>query len=119
MGSGQSLAIAGLIQSDLANTFNELPGFADIPIIGSLFRSTAFQKNQSELVIIVTPYIIQPVSDPTTLKLPTDSLKYASNLEMFFYQRLNRIKDGNPLSERLGEPRPVEFVGAAGFTVLE
>ncbi|MGI4851962.1 MAG: type II and III secretion system protein family protein [Janthinobacterium lividum] len=120
LGSGQSLAIAGLIQNNMDSVLNELPGLADIPIFGALFRSSSFKNKKSELVIIVTPYIIEPVSDPTKLKLPTDSLKFASNLEMFFYQRLNRVKDGNAVGTRfVGTPQPVEFVGAAGFTVLE
>lgn len=117
LGSGQSLAIAGLIQSDMANTLGGLPGFADIPILGALFRSTQFQKNQSELVIIVTPYAIKPTNNPAALKLPTDSIKFASNLEMLFMQRLNRTKDGNPFNLRFMDAKPINFVGAAGFTV--
>jgi pilus assembly protein CpaC len=117
LGSGQSLAIAGLIQSDMANTLGGLPGFADIPILGALFRSTQFQKNQSELVIIVTPYVIKPTDNPASLKLPTDTVKFASNLEMLFMQRLNRTKHGNPFSTRFLDAKPVNFVGAAGFNV--
>lgn len=117
LGSGQSLAIAGLIQSDMANTLGGLPGFADIPILGALFRSTQFQKNQSELVIIVTPYVIKPANNPAALKLPTDSLRFASNLEMLFMQRLNRTKNGNPFNLRFMDAKLINFVGAAGFNV--
>lgn len=117
LGSGQSLAIAGLIQSDMANTFSEVPGFADIPVLGALFRSTNFQKNQSELVIIVTPYLVKPTDHPSALKLPTDSLKYASNLEMLFMQRLNRTKNQNSPQTRFLDAKPIHFSGAAGFNI--
>ena len=101
----------------MANTLGGLPGFADIPILGALFRSTQFQKNQSELVIIVTPYVIKPANNPAALKLPTDSLRFASNLEMLFMQRLNRTKNGNPFNLRFMDAKPINFVGAAGFNV--
>lgn len=117
LGSGQSLAIAGLIQSDMANIFSEVPGFADIPVLGALFRSTNFQKNQSELVIIVTPYLVKPTDHPSALKLPTDSLKHASNLEMLFMQRLNRTKNQNSLQTRFLDAKPIHFSGAAGFNI--
>ena len=117
LGSGQSIAIAGLIQSDMANTLGSLPGLGDLPVIGALFRSTAFLKNQSELVITVTPYLIKPADNPHVLKLPTDSLKFASNLEMLFMQRLNRTKEGNPFEPRFIDTFPVNFSGDAGFHV--
>ena len=117
LGSGQSLAIAGLIQSNMISNLAGLPGLADIPILGALFRSTKFQKNQSELVIIVTPYIIKPTDTPASLKSPLDSLRFASNLEMLFLQRLNRVKNKNAFEERFADARPVRFSGAAGFRV--
>jgi pilus assembly protein CpaC len=73
LASGQSFAIAGLIQN--ASQFNNesLPGLGDIPILGELFKSDQFRRQQSELVIIVTPYIVAPVSSQR-LAAPTDAI---------------------------------------------
>ena len=60
LGSGQSFAIAGLLQDSTDNNVSGLPGLGEIPILGALFRSNSFQHNQTELVIMVTPYIVAP-----------------------------------------------------------
>lgn len=60
--SGQSFVIAGLLQNNTDQTTNKLPGLGDLPVLGALFRSENFIRNESELVIIVTPYIVQPVN---------------------------------------------------------
>jgi pilus assembly protein CpaC len=72
LASGQSFAIAGLIQNDSKLANNTVPGLGDIPILGELFKSDNFQRDQSELIIIVTPYIVQPVS-AARVPLPTDA----------------------------------------------
>ena len=64
LASGQSFAIAGLLQNTVSRDVEAFPGLSDIPIIGQLFRSTRFLENKSELVIIVTPYLVRPVSQP-------------------------------------------------------
>jgi pilus assembly protein CpaC len=68
LGSGQSFAIAGLLQDQTSQTNNFLPGLGEIPILGALFRSDSFQHNQTELVIIVTPYIVGSATDPDALQ---------------------------------------------------
>ena len=77
LGSGQSFMIAGLMSNSSQSTVKKMPGAGDIPILGSLFRSTHFQKGESELVIIVTPYLVNPV-DANDIKLPTDGFKSAN-----------------------------------------
>lgn len=72
MASGQSFAIAGLLQNNVNQTIEKFPWLGDVPILGTLFRSTNFQRNESELVIIVTPYIVRPVSVANRLQTPTD-----------------------------------------------
>jgi pilus assembly protein CpaC len=62
LGSGQSFMIAGLLQNTANNSIDKAPFLGDIPILGALFRSTKFQRNETELVIIVTPYLVRPVS---------------------------------------------------------
>jgi pilus assembly protein CpaC len=70
LASGQSFAIAGLIQNNSKLANNSVPGLGDIPVLGELFKSDKFQRDQTELVIIVTPYIVTPVS--ARLPAPTD-----------------------------------------------
>lgn len=71
LGSGQSFAIAGLLQSNIRQEVSKYPILGDIPILGTLFRSDTFQREETELVIIVTPYIVRPVN-PDQLISPTD-----------------------------------------------
>jgi pilus assembly protein CpaC len=67
---GQSFAIAGLFQQGYNNTLNQFPGLGNLPVLGSLFRSTNFQRQQTELIIIVTPRMTAPVDDINTLPNP-------------------------------------------------
>lgn len=71
LGSGQSFAIAGLLQSNITQQVSKFPILGDIPILGTLFRSDTFQREETELVIIVTPYIVRPVN-PDQLISPLD-----------------------------------------------
>jgi pilus assembly protein CpaC len=70
---GESFAIAGLLREDTTTSVNQLPLFGSLPIIGSLFRSTSFQKGETELLIIVTPRLVQPIR-PDQVRLPTDRI---------------------------------------------
>lgn len=83
LGSGQSFMIAGLLSNNANNTIDKTPGAGDIPILGNLFRSTEFRKGQTELVIIVTPYLVRPVDD-SRIALPTDGFRAANAAEQFF-----------------------------------
>ena len=80
LGSGQSFMIAGLMSNNAQNTIQKLPGAGDLPILGSLFRSTSFRKGETELVIVVTPYIVKPVND-ADIKLPTDGFRAPDELQ--------------------------------------
>jgi pilus assembly protein CpaC len=62
LGSGQSFMIAGLLQNDHQNSIDKAPGLGDVPILGAMFRSNAFQRNETELVIVITPYLVKPVN---------------------------------------------------------
>lgn len=93
LGSGDSFAIAGLIQNNSNTDINKFPALGDIPILGPLFRSTAFQRAESELVIIVTPYLVRP-NDGAVFRAPTDGFQPASDLEMIFLQQFNSHSPG-------------------------
>jgi pilus assembly protein CpaC len=113
LGSGQSFAIAGLIRKNNATDISKYPGLGDLPILGALFRSSQFQHNETELVIIVTPYVVRPVGEGQSLKLPTDGAQPASDVERIILERLTRILPPgavNPLG-----PGGVELRGDAGF----
>jgi pilus assembly protein CpaC len=89
MASGQSLAIAGLFTNTMSNTLTELPGLGAIPVLGALFRSSGFQRNETELVIIVTPYLVTPVKNHS-LMTAADNLRLATHLGMILSGRMNR-----------------------------
>lgn len=72
MGSGGTIMIAGLLKSDTIDSLNGMPGAKDLPIIGELFKSKSFQRNESELVILVTPYIVQPYAQPSAERVATE-----------------------------------------------
>jgi pilus assembly protein CpaC len=77
LGSGQSFMIAGLLRNSATNDIEKAPFLGDLPILGALFRSTRFRRAETELVIVVTPYLVRPVSNQ--LALPTDGLRMPSD----------------------------------------
>ena len=88
--SGGSIVIAGLLQNDILNTIDGFPGLKDIPILGTLFRSTAFQRNETELIVAVTAFLVRPVSE-NSIALPTDGFAPASDFDMYFLGRLHSV----------------------------
>lgn len=82
LGSGQSFMIAGLIRNGTTNDISKAPFLGDLPILGALFRSTRFRRSETELVIIVTPYLVRPVSG--RLALPTDGYRAPTDPERVF-----------------------------------
>jgi pilus assembly protein CpaC len=87
LGDGQSFAIAGLLQDDIAQTVDEHPFLGQVPILGGLFRSNQFLKNETELIIVVTPHLVKPV-DMTKQTLPTDQYVEPNDLEFYFLGKL-------------------------------
>jgi len=71
LASGQSFAIAGLIQDNTRQEHHKIPGLGDLPILGALFQSDRFERSETELVIIVTPYVVRPVN-ADQLRTPLD-----------------------------------------------
>lgn len=87
--SGGSLMIAGLLQSKYKQSIDALPGMTTIPVLGALFRSRDFLDEQTEMVVIVTPYIVSAKS-PDAFQTPADNFQVASDLESVFLGRLNK-----------------------------
>jgi pilus assembly protein CpaC len=88
--SGGSLAIAGLLSESTRQNIDGFPGLKDVPVLGTLFRSRDFQKSETELVVIVTPYMVRPTARQK-LARPDDGLAPASDLKANFLGHLNRI----------------------------
>ena len=82
MRDGQSFAIAGLLQDDFRDSANQIPWLGDVPVLGALFRSTQYQRSQSELVIVVTPHLVTPVNSEA-IALPTDRVRPPSEMGLF------------------------------------
>tara|TARA_R110001592_G_scaffold19974_8_gene81560 strand:+ start:2986 stop:4278 length:1293 start_codon:yes stop_codon:yes gene_type:complete len=80
---GQSFAIAGLLQNDYSNDVRQTPWIGNVPVLGQLFSSKRYQKNESELVIIVTPRLVQPASHPDRLGSPLDAFAEPTEAELF------------------------------------
>ncbi len=111
LASGQSFAIGGLISTQTRNNVEKFPFLGDLPVLGPLFRSTRFRRNESELVIIVTPYLVRPVA-AARLATPLDGFAPASLLERVLEGRLARA--GMPPAPRVAGPRP-RLTGPVGF----
>jgi pilus assembly protein CpaC len=106
LGSGQGMAIAGLLEDTTNQVDNGVPGLSEIPLIGALFRGDAFQRQQQELVITVTPYLVNPVNNPGVLAAPDDGWTPANDLQRILLLRKNGT---NTASARIP--------GDAGFMV--
>jgi pilus assembly protein CpaC len=102
LGSGQSFAIAGLLQRSTTTSNQGISGMGDIPVLGALFRSDRFRRNETELVIIITPYLVRPVSDPRALGTPNDTMRPATDLDRILLRRqLDRGSPVPPFQSRL------------------
>jgi len=108
LGSGQSFAIAGLLQDAVTHNANGLPFLGDVPILGPLFRSDAFNRQQTELVILVTPFLVHPVNDRLALHSPDDNYTPPGELDRLLL--LRQTGDGRPAA-------PMRIPGEAGFVV--
>lgn len=109
LGSGQSFVIGGLLNESGSNTVDKAPFLGDIPILGALFRSTSYRKRKTELVIVVTPYLVRPIN-ANEIALPTDGYRQPGFAETQFI--------GNTISRSNG-PRPeARPAGAAPIPVV-
>jgi len=115
MGTGQSFAIAGLLQATTNQSVEEFPGLAQLPVLGPLFRSTSFQRAESELVIIVTPYVVRPVN--TQLASPTDGFSAPHDSERILFGASHRSTPTGPKPTMLGRNGSQGLVGPVGFVL--
>jgi pilus assembly protein CpaC len=107
--SGQSLMIAGLLQSVNKQELDSLPGLMQVPILGTLFRSRDYQQGETELVVIVTPYLVKPTL-PGQLQTPADGLVMANDIETNLLGKLNKSTGRTP-------PKDKTYQGPIGYVV--
>ena len=115
LGSGQSFVIAGLLQNNLTHDISKVPGLGELPVLGPLFRSDKFKRNESELVIIVTPYIVRPVS-AAKMAAPTDGLTPPSDADRILYGRTNGVHTGKSTQGPVGSDGQ-GLVGPVGYVL--
>lgn len=111
MRDGQSFAIAGLLQDDFRNLNSQVPWLGDVPILGALFRSADYSRAQSELVIIVTPHLVTPVSG-NALAMPTDRVRIPTESEIFLYGTVAGAPKG-----AAGEVARQDFSSSYGYVM--
>ena len=115
---GQTFAVGGLLQDNFNDSVNQVPFVGDLPIIGALFRSAQYQRQQSELVIVITAHLVSPVSG-AAIALPTDRIRPPTENELFLRGRIAAPTGGaTSASTRGGTATEHDFSGNYGY-VLE
>jgi pilus assembly protein CpaC len=109
--SGGALMLAGLLQDETKQNLDSLPGLMNLPVLGALFRSRDYQNGETELAIIVTPYLVKPVS-PNQLQTPADGLELASDAQTVLLGRLNKVYK-TPASATAGKT----YQGPYGYVI--
>lgn len=107
--SGGAMMIAGLIKDDARQNLDKVPGVADLPVLGSLFRSRDFISGETELVVIVTPYLTRP-GKPGDFQTPADGLQIASDAQTLLFGKLNKAYGAPPPSFGARWRGPVGYV---------
>jgi pilus assembly protein CpaC len=112
LGSGESFMIAGLLSNDHNNSIEKAPGLGDVPILGTLFRSNGFRRNETELVIVITPYLVKPVN-ANQIVLPTDGYKAPDDFQRIFNGQLSSgVTGGDRPKPMMAPPASTPSVGA-------
>ena len=108
--SGGSLVLAGMLSQDTRNGVQSLPGATDVPILGALFKSTDFLNNETELVIIATPYLVEPTHE-SNLRLPSDGFAPASDYDSYLMSRLHAVYGEEGAQAPVSQPKgPVGYI---------
>ena len=115
MRDGESFAIAGLLTDDFTDNTSQLPWIGDVPVLGALFRSASYQRNQTELVIIITTHLVSPTRGEA-LALPTDRIKPPTEKE-FFLEGRTTAGTRVPKQGAAGEVAKEDFGGSYGYVL--
>ncbi len=108
--SGRSMMIAGLIQSRTRQELDQIPGIKDVPVLGSLFQSRDFTNDETELVIIITPYLVDPAAKQD-LRTPADGFANPSDRDVLLFGRLNQMySNGSTRLDPENYRAPIGFI---------
>ena len=109
---GQAFAVAGLLQERFTDTIDQVPWLGDLPVLGALFRSTGFQRGETELVIIVSAHLVVPVDDESELTLPNDRIAIPNEVDLFLMGKTHEGSSPYP-----GGHTGMGFDGDYGYVV--
>lgn len=111
---GESFAIAGLLQDDFTDLVGQVPWLGDVPVIGTLFRSSEFSRRQTELVVIITAHLVSPTRGDNFV-LPTDRVKLPTERQLFLNGEVSgRANRGNPRAQEVSKQ---DFSGSYGYVM--
>ena len=113
MRDGESFAIAGLLRDDFGDSISQVPWLGDLPVLGALFRSTQYQRNQTELVIIITPHLVTPTRGEALL-LPTDRVSIPTESSLFLNGNLAGLSSGSASASEVARQ---DFSGSYGYVM--
>jgi pilus assembly protein CpaC len=119
LGSGQSMVIGGLLSNNHNNSIDQTPGLGNLPVLGALFRSNGFRRSETELVIVVTPYLVRPVDNPGDIVLPTDGARAPTDLGRYLLGELGSGQSGarRPVPTMVAPSAPPPTIGAVSPVV--
>jgi pilus assembly protein CpaC len=115
LGSGQSMMIGGLLSNSHDNNIDKTPGLGDVPVLGALFRSNGWRRSETELVVIITPYLVKPVNNASDIVLPTDGEKAPTDVQRLLLGELGSGTSGarRPVPTMAPSPLAQPSLGAA------
>ena len=116
MSSGSSMMIAGLLKEETKEDIDSLPGLTNLPVLGALFRSRDYQEGETEMMVIVTPYIVGPTS-PANLQTPADGLVIADDASTALMGDLNKTYHVKKPKPAAGQPAPQTYQGPVGYVI--
>jgi pilus assembly protein CpaC len=118
LSDGQSLALGGLLQDNTTSAVTKIPGLGDVPVLGVLFRSTSYQRNETELVVLVTPRLVAPMNPDEVPLLPGEHWRYPTELGQYIRADLGgpMVQPSKARADKKSIGMPPQFHGSYGFT---
>ena len=117
LGEGQTFCLAGLLQNTMTATTSEIPGLSDLPVLGALFSSVSYQRDETELVVMVTPYLVSPMNPDQVTAMPGQHWRYPTESDLFLYRDLGgEVPSGGGATAPQANSGPApRFEGQYGF----
>jgi pilus assembly protein CpaC len=118
LGDGQSLALAGLLQNDMSTSVTRIPGLGDLPVLGALFRSTSYSRDETELVVMVTPRLQAPMNPDQVPLLPGEHWRYPNIWGQFALADMGgtHVEPSKSRADKKSAGMPPQYHGTYGFT---